>query len=938
MTDAPELQTREIQGELTRLYPATRPSSRYLVALYGTGKSDRVRADGAGEFEVVPVRSELELRERMPPLEDAEARVVFLLPWQGEVPLDLAGRFASRGRIRRIDSTRRLLALCQAREAEDIGRLPLARYLLRPGNAGKSYPIASGRITEEALWNAWLSADWGLDVTGGLARDTLLAWAATDGRGSRFVEAMREPTAEGVRESLLTHLEKSVGPVGPVIWQAWERGRGRTLLEVALLCETLATNESGAVRIWLTERWRPILEGTGITPSPELSRMLGETAPLAFRVLDRLLPAADRDAIIRSADARVDDAEIRAALIGNHRLPCAWLLRLDRVGALLEKAVSAPSVEAVTEAVGALHALESHALFAESASTRTVKRAEMAVKLLSWLVTRPDQKLEGSDADYADAILLGRWYAEVGGFVDWARRWARGNAEGAVGRGAQAVVEWADRERAALDERFTRALQSWVQAGRPSSKVVPIDQALKRFAVAFLEQDPSRKLLVLLMDGMAWAQAVELLQSLGTRAHGWAPIAWHGMNPVGVGAYPPVFANLPTITEVSRSAFFAGKEMPKGGALNTQKDDERFRDNKALQPFCDASVNPRLLLRGEGHTGDGSASPEALTLIADARRRVVGIVINAIDASLKGDTQEHHDWTVQHIRSLSDILEAARQAGRTILLASDHGHVPADRLRTQASPAQAGARYRPWLGDADPLQAGELLFRGQGVYTPKNAEGVVLLTRDDQRYGGAAHSGEHGGATLAEVVAPCVLIGWDEGGPEAIADKALRPRPAYVPDWWHFVVRPPVEIPRTPQPPAVAPKRAKGVDARQLGLPAIAPPPPPPVAASPAPGPALSAPLTAFAESEMLKARAPTAERRKQVVAAVELLLSRGGALAAEVFAQHQGVLPFRVEGYVRGLQEVLNVDGYAVLRYDASARQVFIDKQKLEQQFEVKL
>jgi hypothetical protein len=937
MTDAPELQPREIQGELTRLYQGPKPSSRTLVALYGTGKSDLVRADGAGEFEVVPVRSELELRERMPPLEDAEARLVFLLPWQGEVPLDLAGRFAGRGRIRRIDSTRRLIALCQAREAEDIGRLPLVRYLLRPGSSGRSYPVASGRVTEDALWCVWLSADWGLDTTGGLAPDTLLAWAATDGRGSRFVEAMGEPAAEGVRESLLAHLEKAVGAAGPVIWRAWERGRGRALLELALLCETLAGNESGAVRIWLTERWRPILEGTEALPSPELSRLLGETAPLAFRVLDRSLPAAERDAIVRSADARVDDAEIRAALIGNHRLPCAWSQRLDRIGALLEKAVATPSVEAVTEAASALKALESHVLFAESGSTRMVKRAEMAVKLLSWLVTRPDGKLEGSDAEYADAILLGRWYAEEGGFVDWARRWARGSTEGAVGRGAQAVAEWADRERAALDERFTRALQSWVQAGRPSSKVVPIDQALKRLAVPYLEQDPSRSLLVLLMDGMAWAQAVELLQSLGTRAHGWAPLAWHGIHRIGDGAYPAMFANLPTITEVSRSAFFAGKEMPKGTALNAQKDDERFRDNKTLHPFFEGSAGPRLLLRGEGHTGDGSASQEALTLIADAQRRVVGIVINAIDASLKGDTQEHHDWTVEHIRSLSDILEAAQQAGRRILLVSDHGHVPADRLRTRSSPAQAGARYRPWLGDADPVQAGELLFRGQGVYTPKNAEGVVLLGREDQRYGAAAHSGEHGGATLAEVVAPCVLIGWDDGGPESIADKALRPRPAHVPDWWHFVVRPPVEIPRTPVPPQVATKRAKGVSERQLGLPDIAPPLPPPAAPSPPP-PARPAPLAAFAGSEMLKARAPTAERRTQVVAAVELLLSRGGALAAEVFAQHQGVLPFRVEGYVRSLQEVLNVDGYAVLRYDASARQVFLDRPKLEQQFEVKL
>ena len=76
-----------------------------------------------------------------------------------------------------------------------------------------------------------------------------------------------------------------------------------------------------------------------------------------------------------------------------------------------------------------------------------------------------------------------------------------------------------------LDRRFAKGLQGWVQAKRPASQVVPIDQAVKRIAARFLEQEPSRKLLVLLIDGMAWAQAVEILDSLGSRA--WGPIAWH---------------------------------------------------------------------------------------------------------------------------------------------------------------------------------------------------------------------------------------------------------------------------------------------------------------------------------------------------------------------------------------------------------------------------
>ena len=50
-------------------------------------------------------------------------------------------------------------------------------------------------------------------------------------------------------------------------------------------------------------------------------------------------------------------------------------------------------------------------------------------------------------------------------------------------------------------------------------------------------------------------------------------------------------------------------------------------------------------------------------------------------------------------------------------------------------------------------------------------------------------------------------------------------------------------------------------------------------------------------------------------------------------------VLPhFRVGGFISKLQEVLNLDGYEVVRYDPAARQVHLDREKLAQLFEVKL
>jgi hypothetical protein len=187
MTDVPELQSREIQDELARIYAKSR--TRHVHALFGQGQAEQIRVEGAGEFSVVPVRSELELRERMPPLEDTDPKLVFLVPWQGVVPLDLSCRFEN-SRVRPLGLSRRLLSLCGARESDDLAQSPLPKYLLRAKNPNKRYPIASGRITEEALWAAWLGVDWGLQLGGGIARDTLLAWVGTDARGPRFVELL----------------------------------------------------------------------------------------------------------------------------------------------------------------------------------------------------------------------------------------------------------------------------------------------------------------------------------------------------------------------------------------------------------------------------------------------------------------------------------------------------------------------------------------------------------------------------------------------------------------------------------------------------------------------------------------------------------------------------------------------------------------------------
>jgi len=938
----PRLAAEDVKRKLDELYRVPRKSS--LVAFFGTGDEQTLHTDYAGTFMMRPVRSELELRKQVPAVGKDETRIAFLLPWATEVPPDLAARFVQRGRIHRVGADARLGRMFGVREVEPAAlACPLSSYLLASG-AERSYACSAGRLTLRALWSAWLSGEWGVDVQGGLACDALLAWTATDGRGASFLHSIRDH--EAIRDALIAHLRTELGPCGPVLWDSWETGRGRRLVECSVLFSVLADSGDAAVQMWMKNAVKYRLEVD--VPEEDLHRVLralGRAAGSALRLIERQSGPAVLRAIVREADALVDEPEVRHAVRNHRMLPSAWNVLLDELGDVLKQGAAEPKAAAVARAREVQAALQRHDLYKDDSQTHRVVAADMAVRLLAWLAARPDEQRAGAPTPFADVEVLGGWYAEEGGYVDWARRRARGPAEDKLGRGIQAVVQQADRARDALDRRFARALQTWTGERRHARTVLPIEQALHRVGARFLAESPHRRLLVLLVDGMGWAQAVELLQSLAQPVAGWGPIAWHGgKGRFGNSLVPTTIATLPTKTEVSRAAFFGGSLVVPGKRLESAKDAERFSGHKELRKVCEGNDLPRLLMRAEGHTASGTASSEAMSLVADRERRVVGILINAIDSSLRSDPQARVRWTCEAIHALPHLLDQARSAGRAVLIAADHGHVPADRMQSVGTKHKdGGGRWRGIEAGAT-LHDEELAYEGEGVWAPRGYEKVALIATETARYGAAPTAGEHGGATLAEVVVPCLLIGTSEPlVPEVEEDTAQRAGPPPMPAWWNLDVPEPKEPKEPDEPeepeqskPSVRRPKPKKPDA-QLGLPGL------PKPAEPKPGDAPSGETTAkepsaFAKSELLEKLAPRQKDRNDVVKAVDYLLARNGVATEEAFAAAMGQLPGRVPGFVAKLQEVLNVEGYQVLRHAPQEKQVVLDPEKLAQQFEVKL
>ncbi len=952
MREQPPLSPKDLTQLIDSLYSRDSQRRSHLFAVLGTGEATLL-ATKAGEFQVVPVRSEIELRQALPPIEGGKdtVRRVFLVPWD-TLPLDISGRFAGRGRVQTLPRISLLRTRLNIAEADpQISESKLADFLLKTPHR----PLGLvGRATTDDLWLAWLETTWGtprdLNLPG------MLAWAASDRHGASFTAALDTPDAAGVREELRALLERRLGTLGPLLWSAWERGVGGTLLAFAVLVEALEGVDKPIATMFIGQIAKLPLGTVESATIAEVREQLRGRVALALSALE-VDGANTVLMVLREAERLISDNQretIGPLLYGSPRLETSWQLRLDRLGeAMLNLLDQSGKPEDKLQALQALRerlqAVKRHKRCSKEDALAVARQAEMAARLAAWLIDRRDLRLSEGPSAHAPVESLGRWYTEEGGYIDLARRAARPAATQPTGFGqaVKTVLERADEARRVLDLRFARALVEWYSAGRPGSEVLPIDRAVDRFVVDFLKKD-ERRLLVLLLDGMAWAQTVELLASLAEQTTPWAPIAWM-TNRVG-GAFPPIIAGAPSLTDVSRSAFFAGKPMTPGKKHRTGDDPKRWQMHAGLARLLPTAQVPRLYLGAESHQTDGTLKPALREQIERSDERVIALVLNVIDESLKVDPQQEHTWRVDSIRSLPALLYAARMSGRAVLLASDHGHVVSDRLeKPKKTRRSGGSRWRP-LDSSGFDPSFEVALSSPNVWKGRGDDGIVLLADDQHSYSSRRDWGAHGGATLAEVIAPLLMIGWEGMDRELKDDDAEQTyslRSCVVPAWWRLdIVKTAKTKTRTKRS-----KRSQSTPTNQVTLAGIATPSPQPsdqttpiataqaaATAPQSPSAPLSATTKALAKSADFKALASGSKYHDPVLHAVDYLLSRQGLAPIEAFADALGIKRWRVQQTITRYTEFLNIDGEPVLHYDHKAGQVGLDCERLAMVFDIQV
>ncbi|MDC0708753.1 BREX-2 system phosphatase PglZ [Stigmatella sp. ncwal1] len=922
MTETPLLSEADVRLEVERLFRRGHRSK--LLALFGRGQPGRFEHDGL-KWEILPTACELELRSKLPaPGEPSTSGSVYLIDWaEDSLPLDVSCRLAG-GRIYHVARDARLAALFGARQVDQgLASTALARLVLSGGVDGLR-KITGLRLTTNDLWKRVLEARFGIPESALESGTTWLLWVRSSDAGPAFARACEgDDLLRAVRRELLAWLEQRLGSVGVLGFRAWELGLVDRAIQALLLLVAVEQSEDAYLRGLVNGQIASIVPGLA---SEVRGAHAGGTAHTLLEAVLSVEDEADRR-LLEGAQQHAMSGGASALATASDWLPAGHAAREAAVAAALTRFVDAPSAEALEAVLAAFDRLSAHRLDRAIRRSEHVEARKMAARLSAWLLARQVRpQLAEHGTPWQPAVELARRYTEEGGFLDWARQSLRGmRAAGdelmaAVRRlyGAVDAVARAD------DQRFAKAYVSWVEAGKPSNEVLPIEHVTKRVVAQFLKGGEHRRLLLVLMDGMSYAAAVQVLQRLREQRR-WSPIAWRTPGWNGQLPIPPVLAAAPTLTEVSRAALFAGVADPRFGDQGTDKDDARWASNPHLRELV-GEEPLKVFFRREIHAGHELIDEVKQAVAGD--QRVVAVVVNAIDEELKGSLQVAVDYSKTPILPLETLLSAADGAERAVLLVADHGHVAGDAMRVAGGRLpvgrEGGARWRA-LAEGEQPQDGEVLLP-RTSWKPRGAAGIAALW-DTALANRAPHSGEHGGLSLAETVAPAFLIGPEWLDRVAGDDVELSCRVLPEPDWWALkIARPAV----TPVAPVEEPKKPKA----QLQLipvePAKTPPSPPP--APPAPTLVASLRTSKLFTQQVAGVPKPDVER---VLTWLAVLVEAGGSLAAVDFARLCGVRPHQVGGVVARMG-VLNADGFAIVEHDIAGRRVVLHKARLLSQFGV--
>jgi hypothetical protein len=720
--------------------------------------------------------------------------------------------------------------------------------------------------------------------------DALLRWSSAPGAVEAF-GLLRAAEREGLKQ----WLNGQYGRPARALFALVDAGHGDDALPLGLVCHAVwqaRGNEAIRARGRIDQYFGKLDDDTIVTGF----------ADAVVQVVRGMLSAAGSE-VRRDGHAVLDRAEELLLQFGavssaaaSPILRTGFTRRISTAATALLATLDKPGDPALDAAVSSL---ADHDL--ATAEVERVRRIQMAQRLVRWLgeaVQTPVSVADGVDRQIAD------W-----GWVDVAvdHVWAGDDVHPELQAAFREIYERARQRRRGLDEAFAGRLQAWATAGPGSDGgLLTVENLLPRVVEPLLRAD--RRVLLVVLDGMSAAVAVQLADELSQHWVEYDPLAGSGPS-----RRRGVVAALPTLTAVSRTSLFAGA-LRSG----TQDNEKRF--------FADGrwGKNAKIFHKGPARGGAGEIfAGELADAVADSGN-LVAVVINTVDESLAhGREGSEAGWQIGDVGFLRSLLDLARSSGRAVVITSDHGHVlerGGDHVRAADA---ASARHRTDPGPAGP---GEVELTGPRVVAPDNR--IIALWDPQLRYR-PSKAGYHGGASLAEVTIPLLAFLLPHVTDVPAGWSAVEVRS---PDWWQQATPSPTAAPELPsatpksrRKPPVTPAAGETL----FDIPQDTPTTTPPTADAGL--------VEQLKDSELFAAQHALTPRRldiKKVEAALRALVEAKGVLPAAVLAERAGEIPARATGFVSTLQRVFNVDNYPVLTLIDDGRTVRLDIRLLREQF----
>lgn len=876
-----------IRAQIKAIRDKVEHARAFGIYTHGRWSGPTLNGDGENCVAVYQCDSPLQMRLALQesPAE-ADATVLVTPLDQSRISDDILMRLAQR-RLHPLNSWEIVRQLFRAKHLDPrvTRHAFLADLLLEHAGSRTFPPAAGGLVDAETIWSILLEERLGLSGPYPDLVEILKATVRVDlaGRWQASSQEFRKVATEWIGQyggdaslAILSCAAEEYGDkalaAGLVMGVVYDEGVGHELDKAAGRLETIIGSSSlsaGDARRWYAA---------------------------SVECLDLLSREQQRQSL--------EDAEGVLRLIGadahawrSSELASGLEQRLARFGQALVSHVSARAKTVSTELLGLYDAVRSHR--GARTADRRMARAEMALRLSRWLADS-----EGKPTEQSSTLTgAAKRYAADSALVDWARQVLRGGeANKDLAAGYVQLVERVSEAREDENRRFAELLREQSGVSRDHEALVPVENILEQIVAKAAAHAP---VLVLLLDGMSCAVFREL--SADVVDHDWLEVGLGGQQRLlGLSA-------VPSVTEVSRTSLFCGS-IRRG-----QAGDEvaGFSSNPALLSVSAQGHPPKLFHKAslEGPE-DTSLAAGVRKAIADMKQQVVGVVVNAVDDYLDKGDQIEVAWTAQHIRVLDPILSEARDAGRIVILLSDHGHVC--ERQTELREGHEGAR---WRSAHRPIGDGEVEIVSKRAACTDEGRVVVPWT-EKLRYG-AKRNGYHGGATPQEMVIPVGLF-WGE----VQVPEGLEALPIDLPTWWTEPAGLRVEVsaekvaipkPKKPVAPTLFYQSAEATSAK----------------AKPE-----TTWVNALLASELFARQKQMSGRVRvtddQVAGVLLALASRGGTMTEPALASTLGLPAHRLSGLLAVLQRIINIEGYLILDRQESSDTVVLNDKLLRKQFEL--